>query len=252
MPESGQPHPGALASLRPQVEVPREARGMFVIATPAVIATWALGGFYMSFGPSLVTQLLRSQNGLWGGVVIFLLFGVGSIVVFLVRASNPQPVMIRGCLLMLAGAIITYLAIATRIPAGFLLGTAVAGAGSGLAFLGALRMVTSQVDPNERAGIIAAIYIVSYLAMALPALLAGVATSRFGLEQTAQVYSVAVAVLTAVAAGSMLVRRPGTAETPERSEAQIDLPPGPCTVPPSLSSPTALPRVDGPDAMKRK
>jgi MFS family permease len=58
MPESGTRQPGALASMRPHVSVPRPARGAFTRAVPAIVAVWALGGFYLSLGPSLaaVTQ----------------------------------------------------------------------------------------------------------------------------------------------------------------------------------------------------
>ena len=50
---------------------------MFAAALPCLIGVWALSGFDLSLGPSLAAQLLRSQNLLWGGFVIALLFGVG-------------------------------------------------------------------------------------------------------------------------------------------------------------------------------
>jgi hypothetical protein len=53
MSETGTRRPGALASLRPHVSVPRPARGAFARAVPAVVAGWALGGFYLSLGPTL-------------------------------------------------------------------------------------------------------------------------------------------------------------------------------------------------------
>src|SRR5580704_14563049 len=71
MPESATPRPGVLASLRPQVGVPQRARGTFAVAVPCLIAVWALGGLYLSLGPSLAAQLTGSQNRLWGGLVIF-------------------------------------------------------------------------------------------------------------------------------------------------------------------------------------
>jgi hypothetical protein len=54
--------------------------------------------------------------------------------------------------------------------------------------------------------LITAIYIVSYLATGIPAVIGGIATSHFGLHTTALVYSVAVAVL-AAAAVSLLIRQ---------------------------------------------
>jgi len=62
MPETAPGHPGVLASLRPRVAVPGQARGAFAVALPCVIAVWALSGFVLSLGPSLTAQVLRSPN----------------------------------------------------------------------------------------------------------------------------------------------------------------------------------------------
>jgi MFS family permease len=54
MPETAQPKPGVLVSLRPHVRVPKQARRALAQVTPVTIASWALGGFYFSLMPSLV------------------------------------------------------------------------------------------------------------------------------------------------------------------------------------------------------
>jgi MFS family permease len=46
MAEPGSRRPGVLASLRPRVAVPRQARGTFAAAVPCLVAVWALGGLY--------------------------------------------------------------------------------------------------------------------------------------------------------------------------------------------------------------
>ena len=77
--------------------------------------------------------------------------------------------MLAGCLILFAGVAITFGAVATGTAAAFLAGTAVAGVGFGLAFLGAFRMVTALAPPAERAGLVAAIFIVNFLAFSIPA-----------------------------------------------------------------------------------
>jgi hypothetical protein len=102
----------------------------------------------------------------------------------------------------------TLAAIQTASAAAFLAGTAVAGAGVGTGFfLGAYRTLTPLAGPGQRAGLIAATWIVWYLAFSVPVLIAGVAITRFGLHRTAMVYCAALAVLAAAAAGSFLFRR---------------------------------------------
>jgi hypothetical protein len=56
------------------------------------------------------------------------------------------------------------------------------------------------------AAIAAAIAVVNFLAVSIPAVIAGWAATRYGLHRTALVYCAVVAVLAAAAAGSLIVR----------------------------------------------
>jgi predicted MFS family arabinose efflux permease len=231
MAEPGIRRPGVLTSLRPQVAVPRQARGTFAGAVPCMVAGWALGGLYLSLGPSLAAAATGSPNLLWGGLVIFLLCGTGAVAAFLFRGIAARAAMLAGCLCLLAGMAVTFGAIVTTTSPAFLTGTAVAGVGFGLAFQGSFRMITALAEPDDRAGLVAAIYIVGYLAFSVPALIAGVATTKFGLHPTALVYSASLAVLAAAAVGILLIR-PGGEPARPASARQVLMPPGPCTTPP--------------------
>jgi hypothetical protein len=233
MSESGTRRPGALASLRPHVSVPRPARGAFTRAVPALVAVWALGGFYLSLGPNLAAQLSRSHNLLWGGAVAFLLTGVGAVAALAVRNVRPAAMMLGGCLALMIGAGISVAAIETGSAAVLLLSTGLAGLGFGPAFLGAYRTVVALAAPADRAGLIAAIFSVSYLSMGLPALIAGIVATQVGLHSTALVYSAAVTGLAAAAVATFVTR--GTSSrtgAPLSAAPALELPPGPCTVPP--------------------
>ena len=216
-PEPGTVRPGALASLRPDVRVPRSARGTFARAAPCLVAVWALGGFYLSLGPSLAAQLSGSRNLLWGGVITFLLTGLGAVTSVAFRNSAPPAVMLGGCLGLLGGAVVTVAAVVAGTPALLLLGTAVAGLGFGPANVGAYRVIMARAGASDRAGLIAAVSIVNYLAFGLPALIAGVATSHFGLHDTALVYSVVIALLAAAAAAGFLFEDSARARAPRAS-----------------------------------
>ena len=241
MAEPGVRRPGVLASLRPRVAVPRPARRTFAGAVPCIVAGWALGGLYLSLGPSLAAAATSSPNLLWGGLVIFLLCGTGAVAAFTLRSLSPRGAMLAGCLCLLAGMAVTFGAIATTTSPAFLTGTAVAGIGFGLAFQGSFRMITARAEPDDRAGLVTAIYIVGYLAFSLPALIAGVATTTFGLHPTALVYSASVAVLAAAAVGFLLLR-PGANPVRPVPAGRAVIPPGPCTTPPC---PQAMKSADG-------
>jgi hypothetical protein len=231
-PEPGTVRPGALASLRPDISVPRSARGTLARAAPCLVAVWALGGFYLSLGPSLAAQLTGSRNLLWGGVITFLLTGLGAVTSIAFRNSAPTAVMLGGCLGLLAGAVVTAAAIMTSTPLLLVLGTVLAGLGFGPGNLGGYRVIMARASSSNRAGLIAAISTVNYLAFGLPALIAGMATSHFGLHHTALVYSIVIALLAAAAAVGLLFESKAHARAPGANPPATELPPGPCTVPP--------------------
>ena len=221
IPETTPGRAGVLASLRPRVAVPRQARGTLAVALPCMIAAPAVNGFYLSLGPSLAAQVLRSPDLLWGGLVIFLVTGTGAAATVAFRAVAGPAAMLAGCLALLAGAVMTVAAIQTASAAAFLAGTAVAGAGVGTGFfLGAYRILTALASPGQRAGLVAAIWVVFYLAFSVPVVAAGVATTHFGLRRTAVVYSAALAALAAAAAGSFLFRRRSLPRGPARRRHQ--------------------------------
>jgi MFS family permease len=106
---------------------------------------------------------------------------------------------------------------------------------------GSFRMITALAEPNDRAGLVTAIYIVGYLAFSVPALIAGVATTSFGLHATALVYSASLAVLAAAAVGLLLLR-PGAKPAGTAQTARVAVSAGPCTAPPC---PQAMNPPDG-------
>ena len=57
--QTGVVRSGVLSSLRPELRI-MGARQTFLIAVPCFIGVWALSGFYLSLGPSLVSHLFKS------------------------------------------------------------------------------------------------------------------------------------------------------------------------------------------------
>lgn len=231
MPEPGSRRPGALASLRPRAGLPRETRRTFLVALPCLVSLWALGGFYMSLGPSLAATLLHSENLLWGGVAIFLVTGTGAAVSILLRAASPQSAMSGGSVALLAGLCVTVAGVATSSGVVFMLGSAVAGLGFGLAFLGVFRTLSALAPPEERAGLIAMIYVVAYLAFSVPVVIAGIAATDAGLHATSLAYGGALIALVTVALAGFLAQRGVVVIHHHASPAHTELPPCPCTLP---------------------
>jgi hypothetical protein len=107
----------------------------------------------------------------------------------------------------MVGVSIALVATATTSPIGLFLGLVVAGVGFVSGFQGAVRSVLPLAPAENRAGILSVIYLISYLGLSLPAIVAGVVVVRTGsLELTARGYGIAVIVLAALAFAGLLRR----------------------------------------------
>jgi MFS family permease len=213
LPETVERAPGALAALRPQVFVPSRAAHAFLRAVPTMASTWMLGGLMFSIGGSLLATVFRQHNHAVVGLVIGAFAGSSAIASILLRNRSPQAMGRQGTVLLFFGTALLLAAVASSSLAIFIVAAVTAGLGFGPAYLGAFRTVSQLAAPHERAALISAIYVVSYLAFSIPALLAGLVITDEGLRDTSLVYGAVVAI---VVAGTLLyetraVRRPATA-----------------------------------------
>lgn len=206
-PETGVRHPGALASLKPNVSLPPQTRAAFWAVTPANVAVWMLGGFYLSLMPSLIAATVHNTSPWLSGLSVATLTLCGSAGVLAARRAAAAATLLGGAVFLLAGLLLM-LGGAHRGDAAWLLGgSAVAGVGFGAAFLGAVRTVLPLAEPQQRAGLMAVLYISCYLANSIPAIAAGYLTQRIGLRATADLYGIVIAALTLSAIGLTYGRR---------------------------------------------
>jgi Major Facilitator Superfamily len=195
MPETVSRKPGALASLVPQVVVPKQSRAILIRLTPATVATWALGGFHMSLMPTVVATAMGVGSPWIGGVVLpaLLLTSTGAVVLF--RNWPVERLIVLGTAALSVGVAISLWGI-WQLSVGLLFaGTLIAGLGFGASFSGALRALLPTAEAHQRAGLLAAFYVESYLAFSLPAVAAGLSVPLLGLATVAYVYGAAVIVL---------------------------------------------------------
>lgn len=207
MPETAARRPGALASLRPQVSVPPQALKALARVTPVNIATWALGGFYFSLMPSLVRAATGLTSPFIGGMVVAALPFAAAVAVVLVRRQTATVMLTVGTSVLALGVAITLAGVHAQRAPFMLLGTIVAGFGFGSAFSGTFRSVIPLAAPSERAGLLAAFYVESYLAFSLPAIMAGLAAPLLGLGLSSDIYGAAIILLALTSLVAMHVGR---------------------------------------------
>ena len=208
MRETATPRPGALAALKPHFMLPPQVRRAMLLAVPALVASWALIGFYGSLGPSLVKRLVGSASPALGGLAYFVLAASGGVTVLLTRERTPRFQTILGTTAMLAGVATMLVAIGHASVGLLFLGSVVAGAGFGGSFQGGARSIVAQAGAHERAGVLSIVYVVAYLAMGVPAVLAGLRVVHGGgLLVAARELGVVVMALAAIALAGTVARR---------------------------------------------
>jgi len=193
--ESVSPQTGAWQSLRPTLHVPPQARRALWRVLPLDLAAWAVGGFYLSLAPSLVRAATGSTSNLIGGALVAVLTLSGASAIYLLRNQEADTMLRPSASLLVIGLALVLVAVHGASLPLFFVGTLVTGGGFGAGFLGALRSIMPLALPHERAGLMSAFYVLSYLAFSLPSLLAGNLTRVFGLIPTTDGYGAVLIVL---------------------------------------------------------
>lgn len=201
IPEPPAPPAFRLASLRPRVRVPREVRPAFLASVPALVAGWAVTGLFLSLTPSLVSNVLHVRYGAAGGFSIAALFVSNSVGAFCSVRQTARHATSLGAVLPTLGAFALAVAIAVASAAVYVGGSVVAGLGVGLTFNGSLRAISAVTTATSRSEVFSAVYVISYAALSLPSLAAGVAAPSWGLETTGYLY---VGIVGALSLGAAL------------------------------------------------
>jgi len=165
-----------------------------------LIGAWSLAGFYASLIPALTRSVFGFDPSLASGIAAFAFAGSGAATVLVLGSRAPRMVMAYGALALIAGTAAAMGALGAQSAVGFFLATALAGSGFGAGFQGAMRTVLPTAKVHERAGVLSVVFVVSYLALGLPAIVAGFFVSHGGaLLPTAQYFGAIVAALAAFA-----------------------------------------------------
>ena len=203
LPETISRRPGALASMRPQLAVPKRARATLWQVLPVNTAQWALGGFYASLGPSLARIVTGLHSPLLGGGVVASLVLSGAVAVLFVRTRPARLVLAGGTAALVVGLSVTLAGVQLHSIAAFFVGSIIAGLGFGAAFNGTLRSLVPLAEAHERAGLMSTFFVLSYLAFSLPAIAAGLLAGRIGLQAASVGYGLLLVALACVALAMM-------------------------------------------------
>ena len=187
--------------------VPPEVRGVFVRAAIAGFAGFAVLGLFTAVSPSFVAQVLRIENHLVTGLVVFTLLGASTIGQVASSRLAERPALIVGSAGLVVGVLVVGLSIATASLVLLIVGAVVAGVGQGMSFRAGLGAVNAGTPAARRSEVASSFFLVLYVAISLPVIGEGIASAAFGLVPAGVAFSLVVAVIAAVAFVSLLFQR---------------------------------------------
>ncbi|MEV8372749.1 MFS transporter [Kribbella sp. NPDC056861] len=195
-PETAPRAAGALRSLVPRLAFPSATRREFIAAAPVVAAVWMLAGLSGGLAPSMVRSVFHMDSGLLNGFAGFVAPAVSAVIGLAFANVAPRRAMTIGIYASIIGAVGIITGVLVGSLAVVIVGQAVAGVGFGASFTAALRLIFPLAAPHQRAGVVAGIYLVSYLALGVPIIVEGQLVGPLG-EVPAVFWYTAVTILLA-------------------------------------------------------
>ncbi len=187
---------------RPQLRiqalhVPRDIRSIFVRASLAAFAGFAVLGLSTAVAPAFLHTLGVTSPAVVG-VVVFGVFAASTAGQLLLSVVPPARALPAGCAGLILGMAVLAAALAASSLALLVLGPLIAGVGQGLSFRAGLTSLNAVSPPERRANIASSFFVVAYVAISLPVIGEGVLAQSAGLKTAGLVFAGAVAALAAI------------------------------------------------------
>jgi MFS family permease len=191
---------------RPQrVSVPRQVRPAFSAAALAAFAAFSVFGLYTSLAPTVLAGTLREPSHLVAGAVSFSVFAASTLSQLLLSRVGDRAQLFVALALMTAGLLALATGVLLDSLVVFVVSGMATGAGVGLLIRASIAEASALAEPHRRGEVLAAIFLVGYLGLALPVLLVGAALSVWPLVPVLVVFAAAVGSL-ALIGGLRMVR----------------------------------------------
>ncbi|MFE3645621.1 MFS transporter [Streptomyces sp. NPDC059169] len=192
--------------LKPQgLAVPPEVKGVFAPAAVAAFAGFSLLGLFTAVAPSFAAETLGVHNLAVAGAVVFSVFlasTVGQSLTPRIGARSALPV---GCGVLIVGLFLVASSLVTESLPLLVLGALCGGSGQGLAFRGALTLISDAAPAQHRGSTISAFFVVAYCGISLPVVGVGALATWLGLREAGLIFTCCVMLL-AAGAGTYAAR----------------------------------------------
>jgi len=195
------------------LSVPAQVRPVFVIAGLATFAGFSVVGLFAAVAPAFVANVIGIDNHAVAGLTAGSLFAASAVAqIFAVRIP-PQRAVAMGCAILVAGMVVLAAALHFSSLPGLIAASVVSGIGQGISFSRGLADVIEGTPTECRASVGSAYFVVSYIAISIPVIGAGLAAQVWGLRTSGMIFAVLVGVLAAACLVAILHRESRTVES---------------------------------------
>jgi MFS family permease len=189
-----------------RLSVPAEVRAVFVIASLAAFAGFAVTGLFTAVAPSFLSQVVGIDNHAVAGLIACSIFAASAVAQVVARNMNPQRAVAIGCAILVVGMAILAVALQLSSLAGLVAATVVSGIGQGISFSRGLAVVAERTPADRRAEVSSSYFVVAYVAISLPVVGEGLAARQWGLQTAGVSFAVAVGILATLCLAAILVQ----------------------------------------------
>lgn len=191
---------------RPQrVAVPVASRSTFAASAAAAFAAFAVFGLFTSLAPTFLVTVFGQRDHLVAGAVVFGVFGAAALVQVVADRWSLARQLAQSAVATSAGLVTVVVGALLSSQPVFVAGGVVAGAGVGLVFKSSLRVTAGLAPAESRGEVLAAVFLIAYAGITLPALSVGAALLAVAPEPVLVLFAGVVA--GAVVATTMRLRR---------------------------------------------
>lgn len=192
---------GRIRLQRPSI--PKEITSDFWFSGIGIMTAWSVLGVFLSLYPALTQHATGHTSVIFVGVVVAVMAAASAASQWVGGRLDPRTAAITGDLGMIVALLSAIWALHTGSTAFVIVDSIVLGAAFGLAFGGSLRHLNDVTPADARGRVMSAYYLLGYLAMGVPTVIAGALSSSYG---TAEVFpwfagAVALACFTAAVLG---------------------------------------------------
>jgi MFS family permease len=188
-----------------RLSVPAEVRAVFVVASLAAFAGFAVTGLFAAVAPSFVSGVVGIDNHAVAGLIASSIFFASAVAQIAARNLNPNRAVAIGCAILVVGMALLAVALKLSSLTGLISAAVVAGIGQGISFSRGLAAVAERSPADRRAEVSSTYFVVAYVAISLPVVGEGVAAQHWGLQTAGVTFAIAVAILSAICLVGILV-----------------------------------------------